>query len=235
MARQMQFIQANRYNQPKVEKKKNKFVNAEKPKEKEANGEKFMRMLAEELKRRKELGLDQPHMREDITIRQAGTLGINYNKYKEELFIKRRSERFGRGYSMGYILLTEANDLLDECEHGLPKEYLEEYGVSELIHQADEIFLKIFAKIKPFISVDEMRTFNSELKEFDENVRNYCHLEGYRSATEKDIRDSARNRIKNLHREIVEKGCEYKEKYGQEALQELWAELKAIDDQKEKE
>lgn len=143
--------------------------------------------------------------------------------------MKAKEERLGRLLGMSYLLMTEAIQLIDESELMMDRELRMDLGFKVVLNKINLAFDEYCKKMKEHISAEKMVEFCEDIKAFDANVREYAHLEGYKSATESDIKEAMILRIKNLHKEITNKGTEFKDRFGKDELTALFEEIKKED------
>lgn len=155
------------------------------------------------------------------TIKQLGMRGACYNVIREavqgEKASKMRSERFGRAYAVIYLLLTEALDLCEEVEMGVDREFLQKHSIKVPIKKMQIGFEECYNILRPIMSAKEMKQYNIQLSVFDENVRSWARLEGYKTIpTNEQIKENAEKRLLNLHLDFLDKLTEYQELFGED-------------------
>ena len=167
--------------------------------------------------------------------------GVSMQVYKAikeahdgEEAIKRKSARLGRILGVSYLMLTEVMQLIDEAELMMDKQFRMKSGFAHAVKGINKSFDEFYRNIVGHISPEEMKKFSADLEKFDENVRSWADLAGYKEATEEDERKSIHARAINLHLDFLDKCDELRTRFGQDALKSLMAEIKAMGDKPEK-
>ena len=170
-----------------------------------------------------------------MSITEMYKKGVSYQVYKAireahdgEKAMKAKSARLGRILGVTYMMLTEAIQLIDEAELMMDREFRMKHDFSHAVKGMNKAFDEFYNAIIGHISPEEMKRFSEDLKKFDENVRSWAELEGYKVATDEDIRASITARAKNLHLDFLDKCDELRERFGREALEGLMKEIKEM-------
>lgn len=178
-------------------------------------------------------GVNIPRQQDVPSIRTMGRKGWSYRAIKEaydgEKAMKAKSDRIGRLLGMAYLLITEAIQLTDEAEMMMERDFRIRNDFKGSIKAMEQGFERFYNNIKGHISHSEMARFKDDLKAFDENVRAYANLAGYKVATKEDERKCIHDRIINLHKDFLDKLQQLKEEHGEQALKDIMEEIKGME------
>lgn len=182
---------------------------------------------------RRSTGVKIPEVSPMPSIRTMARNGWAYRAIVEahdgEKAMKAKSARLGRLLGMEYLLLTEAIQLNDEAELMMDNDFRAKNGFKASIKKMESGFEEFYNNIVGHISPDEMKRFSQDLKAFDENVRSYANLAGYKVATKEDERKCIHDRIINLHKDFLDKLQQLKEEHGEQALKDIMDEIKGME------
>lgn len=143
--------------------------------------------------------------------------------------MKEKSARLGRLLGVGYLLLTETMDLIDEAELMMDRDFRAKAGFKHAVKGMNLQFRKFYDAIVPHIEQEEFKRFSADIKALDENVRSWANLAGYKKASEEDICENLKARAKNLHLDFIDKCAEIQERFGKEEVETFLEELKIYD------
>lgn len=95
-------------------------------------------------------------------------------------------------------------------------------------------FDEFAARMKDHISAAAMVKFREDIEAFDQNVRSFADLAGYKVETPEDRKAAIKNRARNLHLDFIDKMMQLRQEFGEESVAELMEDLKK-DEEKERE
>lgn len=165
------------------------------------------------------------------------TLGIKAQCYKaileahngEKAAIAAR-ERLGRLLGCAYLLMTESMHLIDEAEHSMNTETKSNMDLMTPLKKINMEFDKFAKSMGDRMSANAMKKFSHDLKAFDENVRSFADLDGYRVSTPESRKESIIARADNLHLDFLDKVMQLREEFGEQACKDYMAHLVELED-----
>lgn len=148
----------------------------------------------------------------NMSIRDMYRKGVGYSAMKEAEKKEQDSGRLGRILGCVHLLMSEAIHLIDEGESMMPVSLKNRYGFGHNIKMLNKYFNQYCRAMDSLISKEDMKKFRADFEDFDDNIRNWADLTGWKESTDETVIDGMKSRIKNLHGEICRLSKEYAEK-----------------------